>query len=392
MYLMLKRWLADIDWFSGTLAEARKQSPETPYLDYNDVAFRLASADDISNVLPATLKILQSQLNSQLPEQSSVSLLVLFSTPSTSESSLHHDQDKTLPEELTQTLHQQFTISKPLSKEIINLNLADYEAKLIPVRLFGHNLQTIWLFYLFDHSVPNLNQLRWKTATQESSLIKGLTAWCQTQSKLKMALQNERAIYAAELHDSLAQILGYLKIKSAKLDKLCQRPQYQELKAITEDLSLYTNCAYHQTRELIVSSRLALQSENFAQAVTNSINEFEHQSAIVFDMDNRLPSQMLTSKQSMQLLYIIRESLSNIVRHSHATHARIILFMKSENTLHIKIEDNGSGIDPAVARSDSFGLQIMRERAERIGADLHFSDRQDGGTCVELTLNLRVYQ
>jgi nitrate/nitrite-specific signal transduction histidine kinase len=390
MYLILKRWLADIDWFSD--AQAKQQRPETPHLDYNDVAFRLASADDISNVLPAALKVLQSQLNSLLPKQNLVSLLVLFSTPSTSESSLHHAQDKTLPEALTQTLHQQFTISKPEGKEIITLNLADDKVNLIPVRLFEHNQQTIWLFYLFNHSVANLNQWKWKTATQESTLIKGLTAWCQTQSKLSMALQNERAIYAAELHDSLAQILGYLKIKSAKLDKLCQRPPHQELKSITEDIAIYTNCAYHQTRELIVSSRLALQSENFAQAVTNSINEFEHQSAIVFDLDNRLPSQMLTPKQSMQILYIIRESLSNIVRHSHATHARLILFMKSENTLHIKIEDNGRGIDPAVARNDSFGLQIMRERAERIGADLHFSDRQDGGTCVELTLNLRVYQ
>jgi nitrate/nitrite-specific signal transduction histidine kinase len=131
-----------------------------------------------------------------------------------------------------------------------------------------------------------------------------------------------------------------------------------------------------------------MQSDNLSQGVINSIKEFEHQSAIVFELDNRLPLNMLSPQQSMQMLYIVRESLSNIVRHSHATHARVVLLLKTSSLIHIHIEDNGTGIDPEAARSDSFGLQIMKERADRIGATLMINNRPEGGTRVDLSLDL----
>jgi len=131
-----------------------------------------------------------------------------------------------------------------------------------------------------------------------------------------------------------------------------------------------------------------MQSESLSQGVTNSVREFEQQSAIVFELDNRLPANLLPPKQSIQILYIIRESLSNIVRHSHASHARVRLILKDPRKLHIQVEDNGTGIDFAAARSDSFGLQIMHERAERVGAKLQISQRHDGGTLVQLDMDI----
>ena len=183
-------------------------------------------------------------------------------------------------------------------------------------------------------------------------------------------------------------MLGYLRTKSAKLDKLCQQEQFEELKPITEDLAAYTHCAYRQTRELITSSRLTMQTENLSQGVVNSIQEFEQQSAIVFELDNRMQLNVLSPKQSMQILYIIRESLSNIVRHSHASHSRVMLNLKNSRFLQVVVEDNGTGIDPEAARRDSFGMQIMQERAERIGAEFNITNRSGGGTRTELNLDL----
>ncbi len=166
---------------------------------------------------------------------------------------------------------------------------------------------------------------------------------------------------------------------------MCQNPEYEALQSMTEDLAIQTQNAYRQTRELITSSRLAMQSDNLAQAIVNSITEFEQQSAIVFELDNRIPAKLLDAKESTQVLYIVRESLCNIVRHSHASHARVILRQRQES-LQILIEDNGSGIDADAARPDSFGQQIMQERAKRIGGRLTISNRPQGGTRVELSL------
>ncbi len=388
MYLKLKNWLGSLEWLFNNNSDLSAQKQVFISQDYSNLAFKLACADEISDTLPDILSTVETQLNSTLAEQNQLSILVLFSNPTTSESIVHHGQSVSLPHNLTNTLHHHFTIKKPADTEVLELTINNEVVKLVPVRLFDHEQHTIWLLYLFDQQLANVKQLKWKTVSLQDSLSRGIKAWCQTQSKIRIAVQSERSSYAAELHDSLAQILGYLKLKSAKLDKLCQRPPHQELKSITEDLATYTHCAYHQTRELIVSSRLTLQSDNLSEAVTNSIKEFEHQSAIVFDLDNRLASENISSKQAMQIIYIIRESLSNIVRHSHATHARIILYIENMETLHVQIEDNGHGIDPAAARTDSFGLQIMHERAERIGAEFQITQRQPCGTRVELTLNI----
>jgi nitrate/nitrite-specific signal transduction histidine kinase len=235
--------------------------------------------------------------------------------------------------------------------------------------------------------MPSSEKLKWHLAAVENALSRGIEAWLKREEQLKSALRTERSIYAAELHDSLAQVLGYLRLKSARLDKLCQQAPYHELQPLSRDLAKYTHCAYRQTRELITASRLTLQTEKLSEGITNSVQEFEKQSAIVFELDNRLQADQLTPKIAMQILYIVRESLSNIVRHSHATHARVQVGQTATQHLHIMIEDNGIGIDPEAARNDSFGLQIMRERAERIGAELKIVSDGNNGTRIELVLN-----
>lgn len=383
-----KHWPTIQEWLGQRLQFVTHNSKPKPALDLNDLAFKLATANDINETLPKVLNALQALLDEQFTPSEQGDLLVLFSNPLTSESYVHHCLDEAPSQKLIQSLHQHFTIRKPTENSLIKLEINGASLNCAPIRLFDHDNQTIWLMMCFSQALPNEKKLKWEMALIEQTLAKGLQAWFQRESKVKQALAAERAIYAAELHDSLAQVLGYLKLKSAKLDKLCLKAEYAELKPITEDLAAYTQCAYHQTRELITASRLTMQSESLSQGVTNSVREFEQQSAIVFELDNRLPVNLLPPKQSIQILYIIRESLSNIVRHSHATHARVALRLKSNSQLHIQIEDNGSGIDFAAARSDSFGLQIMHERAERVGATLHISPRPDGGTLVQLEMDI----
>lgn len=383
-----KHWPTIQEWLSQRLQFVTHNNKPKPALDVNDLAFKLATANDINETLPKVLKSFQALINEQFTETEQGDLLVLFSNPLTSETFLHHCIQEAPSQKLIQSLHQQFTIRKPAESSHINLQINGILLICVPTRLFDHDNQTVWLLMCFRQHLPNQQKLKWEMALIEQTLGKGLQAWFQRESKIKQALVAERAMYAAELHDSLAQVLGYLKLKSAKLDKLCLKAEYAELKPITEDLAAYTQCAYHQTRELITASRLTMQSESLSQGVTNSVREFEQQSAIVFELDNRLPANLLPPKQSIQILYIIRESLSNIVRHSHATHARVALLLKTPNQLHIQIEDNGSGIDFTAARSDSFGLQIMHERAERVGAKLQISPRPEGGTLVKLEMDI----
>ena len=385
MATKLRQWLESFE-LSLIKQQPNRKEPQITPPDLNDLAFTLATANEISETLPEVLRTLQQQFNDLLPLSASGDILILFSSPVTSESFLHHGLDEKPHTRFIQELHRTFTINKAPASDLIELSLSKKHFEIVPYKLLETNHQTIWLIFSFANQAPAMEQLKWRMAPLATALEKGIKAWYQREEKIKTALKTERSIYAAELHDSLAQVLGYLRLKSAKLDKLCQKENYQDLKPITEDLAAYTHCAYRQTRELITSSRLTMQTDNLAKGIVNSIKEFEQQSAIVFELDNRMQLNLLTPKQTMQILYIVRESLSNIVRHSHASHSRIVIRPSGDQHLQVTIEDNGKGIDQTAIRSDSFGLQIMQERAARIDASLTISHRKGGGTQTELLL------
>ncbi|MFD1657524.1 PAS domain-containing sensor histidine kinase [Streptomyces caeni] len=95
--------------------------------------------------------------------------------------------------------------------------------------------------------------------------------------------------------------------------------------------------------------------------------------AVEFDgpVDAALPDET-----AAHLLAVVREALSNIARHAHASAAWVTV--RAGDELLLDICDNGRGIDPAVTRSS--GLTNLLRRAERLGGTFEVTGRPDGGT------------
>ncbi len=90
-----------------------------------------------------------------------------------------------------------------------------------------------------------------------------------------------------------------------------------------------------------------------------------------------------------QLLRIGQEALTNAFKHSRATELSLSI-AQTEESLHLEIRDNGVGFFPELEEDCShFGLQGMRERAARIGADLVVESDCSTGTCVQVKVPLR---
>jgi len=95
---------------------------------------------------------------------------------------------------------------------------------------------------------------------------------------------------------------------------------------------------------------------------------------------------------SDELYRIGREAIVNAYRHSQARHIETEIEYRSSE-LRIAVRDNGCGIDPEQlrwGRPGHWGLQGMRERAERIGARLRLLSKVALGTEVELRVPSRV--
>jgi signal transduction histidine kinase len=80
------------------------------------------------------------------------------------------------------------------------------------------------------------------------------------------------------------------------------------------------------------------------------------------------------------LYRIAQEALNNVVKHAKATQA--IVTLRMGEPVRLSVEDNGYGFDMSAVPPDHFGLKIMRERADSIGAQISIYSEINEGTQI----------
>lgn len=95
----------------------------------------------------------------------------------------------------------------------------------------------------------------------------------------------------------------------------------------------------------------------------------------------------LSQEQTDSILLIVREALSNCLRHSQA-HEGMVTARKQDGALRIEIRDDGVGFDPVVVHPDSHGLTNMGARARAIGADFQVASQPGQGVRITLDIPL----
>lgn len=213
-----------------------------------------------------------------------------------------------------------------------------------------------------------------------------LQALAQDRRQRRRELTAERGVLSRELHDTVSQQLSYLQIRVSRLQAvLAEAPVPAEAGPMLDDLRATLGLLHRQVRELIATARLTMDGRTLREAVEASVNEFARRSSCVFDLDNRLPANGMSPEAELQILQVVREALSNVVRHSHARHVRVLLGELPPRGIEVLVEDDGVGLPEQLAEDRHFGLRIMRERVAGLGAQLHIGPAQPQGTRIHLT-------
>jgi signal transduction histidine kinase len=89
--------------------------------------------------------------------------------------------------------------------------------------------------------------------------------------------------------------------------------------------------------------------------------------------------------RALQLLNIMREALSNVVRHAQASHISVSV-RRLRRTIRVRIHDNGVGFDPVTAAGTGHGLQNMAARAKKIRMEFEMHSAIGEGTTIILDL------
>lgn len=222
-----------------------------------------------------------------------------------------------------------------------------------------------------------------EVTSQMLALSMGFQA--REQEGRRVALLEERAVIARELHDSLAQSLSYMKFQLARL-QTNYGPGLLESGAsvIVDDMREGLDNAYRELRELLTTFRVQMDVRGLDHVLEETINEFSSRSNLSFTLDNRLQECKLTVNEEFHLLHVIREALSNIVRHSGADKVTISLVLQSTGDVVVTVDDNGIGSAFDESKPHHYGLAIMTERAHCLGGSIEIRPRRLGGTRVRL--------
>ncbi|MCW8918721.1 MAG: type IV pili methyl-accepting chemotaxis transducer N-terminal domain-containing protein [Gammaproteobacteria bacterium] len=203
-----------------------------------------------------------------------------------------------------------------------------------------------------------------------------------------LALLEERGVIARELHDSLAQSLSYLKIQVSRLDAALLEPcERNKIAIITGELREGLNSAYRQLRELLTTFRLRIDEAGLNSALQKTVQEFSERSQTEITLQNRLGNCKLTPNAEIHVIQIVREALSNVLRHSQAHHAVVSAEYTIDGDVIIAIDDDGIGLPQGNERPHHYGLTIMKERALGLCGALCILPSEMGGTRVELSFS-----
>ena len=207
----------------------------------------------------------------------------------------------------------------------------------------------------------------------------------QTEHRRRLALLEERNAIARELHDSLAQALSYLKIQISRLHPLLGEGETApEARAIVAELREGLNNAYRQLRELISTFRLKMDHLRLEDSLAEAAREFGRRGQLPVDLDCAGWHCALDPNEQIHVMQIVREALNNAVRHARASRIAIRLGCPRDGEAVIDISDDGIGLPANPERENHFGLNIMRERAHRLGGTLSLQSQPSGGLWVQL--------
>jgi two-component system nitrate/nitrite sensor histidine kinase NarX len=198
------------------------------------------------------------------------------------------------------------------------------------------------------------------------------------------SMLQERSRLAREIHDGLAQSLGFLKLHIAQMKRKMENGNIEELKRDVE-LSYKTVAeAYNDAREAIDGLKINTDAISFAGWLEQTVSEFEDSCDIATCIHGVSTELKFLPEIQIQLIRIIQEALSNVRKHSNAEKVEIT-FHKQNKNISVKICDNGRGFNvEEIGKYSRHGLRGMKERAVLIDADVEIVSLPGEGTTVHV--------
>jgi two-component system nitrate/nitrite sensor histidine kinase NarX len=203
------------------------------------------------------------------------------------------------------------------------------------------------------------------------------------EDHLRAVLIRERQAMAAEVHDSVAQSLAFVKMRLPLLEDAVIALDVERARQYCDDVRAAVTQAHANLRSVLAHLRSPMDPEGLLHALDEVARRFRRTCSAELELVNEMTGQGFTPEQETQVFHIVQEALTNVARHAHARHAWVRLAPAGDGRVQVVVEDDGAGLPLAATEGGShYGLEIMLERARRLGGTLEVAPRDGGGTRV----------
>lgn len=213
-------------------------------------------------------------------------------------------------------------------------------------------------------------------------------------------ITQERRRIAREIHDGVAQSLGYLLLKVELLDRLVERDPVAAHEQ-TAVLRTALQSAIGELRRCIGDLRRPSSPEETAsltgqlRSLVSALGDLPHLELAL----QQVSGIRLDPEIERTVIGIVREALANIRKHANASAVRVEVRQDGEE-LRVLVADDGQGFQPTLTGESldlplqnehdrHFGVKQMRELAQELGGSLTITSQPGAGARVEAIVPLR---
>lgn len=210
----------------------------------------------------------------------------------------------------------------------------------------------------------------------------------------RLALENELNLYkekeriSRDLHDSVG---SQLTIVTSSLDNAIYLAEKQKLGIDKiEKINEYVREAIQSLRDTIwVTHQQKIAFLDLETRLNTYLSKsFDGLLTFTTDFKEIHNTSELSSTQAINLFRVLQEAIQNTIKHASASEISIRGWQNDEN-IHFVVRDNGKGFETSfLQKSESYGLQNMKNRIEEIGGQLRLTSEKEKGTKIEFSFPL----
>jgi signal transduction histidine kinase len=199
--------------------------------------------------------------------------------------------------------------------------------------------------------------------------------------------QAERTRISRELHDTLLQNIAGFALQLGGLSKTVMAPDSAKQRLL--DLRREAEQWLREARDSVLDLRSPIsEKQDFLEALRVVGQQLTAGKQVRFQIAISGTAGDASVKVRENLLRIVQEATRNAIQHGGASHIDVRISYLSPDGIRLEISDDGCGFDlhEASHKLGHFGLATMRERAERIGADLKLITAAGRGAEIQVVV------